>query len=101
MFISFVVVFFPDRAVAEFGMTSKQVAILVTVLGATHIVARPFLGILGTEGNSVSGNQVIYAASVTLSGLITLLSIFFETFITEIVFVVIFGIANGKMLKYS
>ena len=77
-------------------MTSQQVAILVTVLGATHIVARPLLGILGTEGNSVSGRQVIYAASVTLSGLITLVSVFFETFITQIVFVVVFGIANGK-----
>ena len=77
-------------------MTSKQVAILVTVLGATHIVARPLLGILGTEGNSVSGNQVIYAASVTLSGLVTVVSIFFDTFITQVVFVVVFGIANGK-----
>ena len=78
-------------------MASEQVAILVTVLGVTHIVARPLLGILGTEGSSIRGKQVIYSASVALSGLITLVSIFLDTFITQIVFVVIFGIANGKM----
>ena len=78
-------------------MTSKQVAILVTVLGATHVVARPLLGVIGTKGSTVSGKQVIYAVSVALSGLITLVSMFFETFITQIVFVVVFGIANGKV----
>ena len=89
-------VYFPDRAHDDFDMTTKESAILVTTLGATHIIARPLLGLLGTRESSVYGKQIVYGGASMLASLACFVSIWFDTMATQVLFVVVFGIATGR-----
>ena len=91
-------VYFPDRAVAEFHLMPQQAAILVTIVGATQILARPLMGIFGSKGKSTSAKQIIYATSFLISGANNCLSIYCNTMALQVVFVVIFGTISGEWL---
>ena len=90
-------VYFPDRAVADFNLTSQQAAILVTILGASHILARPLSGFIGKD-QSVLTKQIIYALSPLIAGLGSCLSIWCNNMVKQIVFVIIFGTTSGKFI---
>ena len=81
-------------------MTTEESAILVTTLGATHIIARPLLGLIGTKESSMYGKQVVYAGASLLGSFACFVSIWFDSMATQVLFVVIFGITSGK-LKYD
>ena len=89
-------VFFPDRAHKDFHITSPETATLIVVLGATHILARPLLGLLGNKNTSVFRKQLIYAGCTVSSGLICCLSVFFSNMLLQILFIIIYGISSGK-----
>ena len=91
-------VYFPDRAVADFNLTSQQAAVLVTILGASHILARPLSGFIGSKDQSVPMKQIIYALSSLTAGLGSCLSIWCNNMAKQIVFVIIFGTTSGKFM---
>ena len=89
-------VFYPDRAHKDFNITSPETAILIMVLGATHILARPLLGLMGNKNTSVFKKQLIYAGCTVSSGLICCLSVFFSNMPLQILFIIIYGVSSGK-----
>ena len=91
-------VYFPDRAVVDFNLTSQQAAILITILGASHILARPLSGFIGSKDQSVFMKQTVYALSPLIAGLGSCLSIWCDDMAKQIVFVIIFGITSGKFM---
>ena len=90
-------VYFSDRAVADFNLTSQQAAVLVTILGASHILARPLSGFIGKD-QSILTKQIIYALSLLIAGLGSCLSIWCTNMAKQIVFVIIFGTTSGKFM---
>ena len=94
--LCFLSVFFPDRAHDDFGLTKSQSAILITVLGVTHLLARPLLGLLGTKDSSINRKQIVYGSASLLKAGACLISIWFDSMGTQVVFVITFGIAAGN-----
>ena len=88
-------VFFPHRAHEDFGLTTQQTSMLLTVLGGTHIIVRPLLGLLGANQTSKQRKQVVLAMAALVNGLINLISISFDSMVTQTIFIIIYGISGG------
>ena len=88
--------YFPDRAVKDFDLSSKQAAILVTILGATHLLARLICGLFGGQDQSDSTKQIIFATSALIAGLANCVSVWFNTMALQSVYIVVFGLTSGK-----
>ena len=77
-------------------MTSSEAVILMVVLGATHILARPLLGLLGNKNTSKIRKQIIYAGCTVSSGLICCVSVFFSNIPLQILFIIVYGVSSGE-----
>lgn len=89
-------IFLPDRAV-EMGLTEKQGALLITILGGANTLGRVVFGFLADllSMNVYFNRTVLYCTSLTIVGLLTIASILCQGFWSLALYSASFGFLMG------
>ncbi|XP_077998160.1 monocarboxylate transporter 12-B-like [Glandiceps talaboti] len=81
------------RRARDYGISDTHSALIPAVMGLIQVVTRPLWGLIG-HIHGLRAN-IPYGISMTVCGVITIISTYTRTFAGQIIFILIYGICNG------
>jgi len=94
-------IYIPDRAEKELGLTRKEGAMLLSVVGISNTVGRVLFGFTSDHPIVRRRRLFVYNGALTVCGAATMLSVYATTYYTMMAYAAVFGVTIGAYVTLT